>query len=272
MNFILGCRGRLGSAIASSFEPGQATMLDRQVYAEWWRPNAEDAIARFLESQAKDGGDVYVAAGLLDPGAARDDHQRVNFLLVRNVARGAVMAGLRTMTFGTVMEKVVNDKTNPYYESKIMLGNWVADASARGAPILHIRLHTLYGGGIPNHFMFLGQIFQALASGKTFNMTSGEQLREYHHIDDEVLAIRTLAGSGLTGIVDLSHGAPVKLKELARFIFEKFGVPNLLSIGALTAPSNDNYAFVFERSPLLKNISFRDTPPSVVDYLRSCLH
>jgi nucleoside-diphosphate-sugar epimerase len=272
MNLILGCRGRLGTAITASFEPGQMIALDRLDYSEWWRSDSEDAIARFLEKRAKDGGSVYIAAGIIDPGAARDDHQRINFLLARNVASAAAMAGLRTVTFGTVMEKVANNKANSYYESKIMLGDWAAEAAVRGVPILHVRLHTLYGGVTPDRFMFLGQIFQALSRGESFNMTSGEQLREYHHIDDEVLAVRILAGSDLAGTADLSHGAPVRLRDLAKFIFEAFGASELLSIGALTAPSSDNYSTIFERLPLLKTVPFRDTLPSVVNYLRSCLH
>ena len=48
---------------------------------------------------------------------------------------------------------------------------------------MHLHLHTLYGGR-PQAHMFLGQMIRALERGAEFAMSSGEQLREYHHVHD----------------------------------------------------------------------------------------
>jgi len=269
MNFVLGSRGRLGRAIVAAQVPGNVTALDRSTYASWWRDGAEDEIARFFDKHGDESGVVYVATGVLDPKAPEEEHHRINLHLPRNVIRAASKVGLRVVTFGTVMEAIAAGKetANPYILSKIKLGEFV---SGCGAKILHIRIHTLYGGGSPNAFMFLGQILASIKRKNRFDMSSGNQLREYHHIDDEIMAINALVERGLVGVVDLSHGNPVALKDMAVFIFEQFGSSNLLNVGALPSPQEDNYGLFFKREPVLKDLAFRETLPAVVEYLRSC--
>ena len=271
MNFVLGSRGRLGSAIACSFEATRITVLDRAVYSDWWREGAVDHVSRFFKSSAENGGVVYVAAGILDPRRPVEEHHRVNFLLARNVIEGATKLGLKVVTFGTVMERIFGGKTdNPYFLSKGKLGNFVSEFSVDSKLALHIQIHTLYGGGMPDRFMFLGQLFNAITAHTCFKMSPGTQLREYHHIDDEIAAIAKLVEAEIGGTVDLSHGAPLTLRELAMYIFEQFDSLELLKIGALSGPPSDNYGILFERTPLLRELTFRDAFPSIVEYLRSC--
>lgn len=272
MNIVLGARGRLGQAISLSLPTDRIITPVRSVYAEWWRDDAADRVSRFLVDSVKGKGTVYVAAGLIDPNRPGDEHQQVNYLLARNVIEGATKLGFRVVTFGTAMEEVVSDKTtNPYLASKIRLGNFVDDFSAQSDLVLHIRIHTLFGGGLPDSFMFLGQIFRSLMSHSEFKMSPGTQLREYHHLDDEVVAIKKLLESGVSGSVTLTHGAPVTLKNMASYIFKAFKCPELLSVGALPGPADDNYGVLFERPRALENMTFRETLPALVDYLRACV-
>lgn len=268
MNFVLGARGRLGHAIHSSQSGGQIEALDHFVYSEWWRDGSADDVARFFENRAGGDGVVYVATGIIDPGRPYEDHHRVNFSLAKNVVEGATKIGLRVITFGTVMEKIVDDEgANSYFASKTKLGHFVEEFCATNTLALHIRLHTLFGGRPPDAFMFLGQILHAIGSGSEFKMTTGMQLREYHQIDDEVAAIFKLANSDVSGAMELSHGVPVTLKELAEYIFKAHGCLSLLKIGALPEPVNENYGLLFARPPILENLAFRDTLSAVVEYL-----
>lgn len=119
--------------------------------------------------------------------------------------------------------------------------------------------------------MFLGQILSALARRSEFRMSPGGQSREYHHIEDEVRAIARLQASGCSGSLDLSHGAPLTLKDLAEQVFTAFGCPELLKVGALPAPPNDNYGVAFSRPAVLAGVEFRAAFPTVVNYLRESL-
>ena len=90
--------------------------------------------------------------------------------------------------------------------------------------ILHCRLHTLYGGEPKDH-MFLGQIVNAIRSNSVFSMSSGEQLREYHHVDDIAESLATIVNSDWSlwsPILEINSGQPLKLLDLAMAIFNAF--------------------------------------------------
>ena len=272
MNFVLGAGGRLGGAIAESLPQAEVTRVPRAAYAAWARTDASPLAARYLEPWAGTGSTIYVAAGIIDPRRPREEHDTVNLQLPRNLVAAATPLAIKVVTFGTVMENVAGaGSTNPYYASKVALGRFMAEPRDGPAAPLHVRIHTLFGGERrPDAFMFLGQMFDALVARSAFRMSSGRQLREYHHVDDEVVAIRALVAAGACGALDLSHGAPVALRDLARHVFDAFGCPELLEVGALRDPEHDNYAVTYERPSQLRGVAFRDALPAVVDYLRSC--
>ena len=141
MNFVLGGRGRLGHAMISSQLASQFKVLDRPVYSKWLCDGAADDVSRYFERWANNGGVIYVASGIIDPNQTQGEHSQVNFSLAKNVIEGATKLGLRVVTFGTVMEKVVGDKSiNPYFSSKIRLGRFVEDFSIKSELVLHIRI------------------------------------------------------------------------------------------------------------------------------------
>ena len=267
MIFVLGNRGRLGKAIISACTD-EVIAVDRNSCQDWWQTGSEDKVSEFFKSRI-DGSDsvVFVATGTLDPKLSEEEHLRVNYLLPRHLIEGTAKLGLRVVTFGTVMEGLIRDQ-NPYIHSKTMLGDYIAGFPVTENRPLHLRLHTLYGPGKPSPFMFLGQIYHALLNQTVFEMSPGNQVREYHHVEDEVQSIRVLAEAQIDGVVDLSHGMPVKLKEIATYVFEAFNMEHLLRIGALPEPKDENYETVFQRPELLQNIRYRDTLPAIVNCLK----
>jgi nucleoside-diphosphate-sugar epimerase len=270
MKFILGGRGRLGQAIARQYPAADALCLERAVYQGWGQAGADADIARFFAPWAGSGATVFVTSGLLDPKLAPADHQQVNYQLPRNVIAGVAALGLTVVTFGTVMETLLA-RHNPYIDSKAALGRHVAELAAAGRAVAHVRVHTLFGGGEPSPFMFLGQILGALRQRAPFNMTLGKQLREYHHVDDEARALALLDAAQVRGVLDLSSGETVSLRELATAVFAACGAPELLHVGALPEPAEENYSTVFARHPLLGPGAYRPALPAIVDYLQACL-
>jgi len=270
MIYLIGGRGRVGQAIAASRPASEVLLLDREVYQEWWKPGAARQIARFFEG-AIPGSVVIVAAGLLDPALPQHMHRQVNVELPLQVIEGVAEIGLRTVTLGTVMERLTSHP-NVYVASKAELGRQVARRADAGDAVLHLQIHTLYGGGAPAPFMFLGQMCDALRSGLPFEMSPGRQLREYHHVDDDVMAIHALLAANLTGIVPVSHGAPDTLFALASAIFKAVGRPDLLRIGARPEPPDDNYATVLTRPAILADIDFRPALQGVAAYVQSQLN
>lgn len=270
MIFLVGGSGRLGMAIARQHGDAQVTVLPRAIYAHWGDADAQREIAAYFAPLAHTGAVIYVTAGLLDPRLPPEEHARINLRLPMQIVMAAAPLGIKVRTFGTVMETLVMNQ-NAYVRSKAELGREMARAASTGLPVAHVRIHTLYGGGAPASFMFLGQLASALRERQPFLMTQGRQLREYHHVDDDAAALVVLEKAGLHGIVDLSHGEPISLRGLAEGVFTAFGEGALLKIGALPEPADDNFAVVLARPASLLTAGFRDAIGGVVDYIQPFL-
>lgn len=272
MKLVLGARGRLGTALCNGLPDAAVLAPVRATYEDWWREDASASIRDYLLTQHEAVDTIFVAAGVLDPKASAEAHHRVNFLLPTQVMRAAASLGIRVLSFGSMMEALVHERPAAgYTASKMALGEQVAAWAREGRHVLHVRLHTLYGGGPPSPFMFAGQMLDALRHRTPFRMSPGTQLREYHHLDDEVPAILWLAASTLDGLVQLDHGDPVSLAELARSTFAAFDALPLLQVGALPAPIHETPGTCAPRLAQLASYPFRDAREALAPSLRPWL-
>jgi nucleoside-diphosphate-sugar epimerase len=268
---VLGARGRLGHALIGVLGGRNVLAPERSTYQPWAERDGAAAVAEFFTRQRlPDQATIFVATGILDPGLSQELHHSVNVRLPENIILGTAKLNVRVVTFGSVMEQLlIPDKANAYIRSKIALGQRVSELADAGSGALHIRMHTLYGGGPPPAYMFTGQMRHALQTDTVFAMTAGSQLREYHHVGDECRAIVALAANHHRGIATLSHGAPIRLKDMAEHVFKAFGKSHLLKVGALPEPPADNYSTVFPQSVNSQGIAFRDTLPAVTQWMRT---
>lgn len=269
MLYLIGGRGRLGQALTRRFG-GAAQLLRREVYETWSSDGAQSIAQEYFAAHAMPGDVLCVLAGVLDPSLPQAEHERVNFSLPLNALEGALASGLRVVTFGSVMESLMAHP-NRYLATKARLAEAVAARAERGEPVMHVRIHTLYGGGAPAPFMFLGQMFAALKAREPFLMSSGRQLREYHHVDDDASALAELLDEFTPGVAELSHGEPLSLHDLAVGVFDALDRRNLLRVGAMPDPPEDNFGTVFRRSSRLQGLKFRPTLPAVAQELRELL-
>ncbi|WP_322015061.1 NAD-dependent epimerase/dehydratase family protein [Paraburkholderia sp. J12] len=267
--YLIGGRGRLGQALAREYANDEVVALDRTVYEVWSREGAAGQVARYFDRLPSDTL-IFVTSGLLDPRLPEEALLGVNYFLPKHVIDAVSPLGMRVITFGTAME-ALSRANNPYIESKRRLSRYINDSVSAGGAGLHLQIHTLYGEGEPTPFMFLGQILAAIRQREVFRMTSGRQLREYHHLADDARAIRSLVESGLRGTVALSHGKPVTLREIAEIIFRAVGKSELLEVGALPDSEEENYERIFEPAVLPWAIEFRDSLPAIAEYLKTCL-
>ncbi|MBV4523854.1 NAD-dependent epimerase/dehydratase family protein [Pseudomonas sp. SWRI74] len=267
MIFIVGGRGRLGQALREEYKADEVVCVERAVYQQWGASDSLYDITAYFQRYAQPGAVVYICSGLLDSTLASETLHNVNFRLPRNIIQAVSPMGIRAVTFGTAMEGMLT--ANSYVQSKLALSRFVSEMSGELTPALHIRIHTLYGGGEPSPFMFLGLIMASLRDDKPFAMTLGRQLREYHHVSDDAAAVRALVDYSSTGVVELSHGQPVTLKALAEAVFESAGKGHLLQLGALPEPQQENFTQVFTRSSVLEGVMFRDAVAGVVEYINT---
>lgn len=273
MILVLGARGRLGTALCRAHDDATVLAPPREVYEAWWKPDSREAIGAWVNAQPGTIETVYLAAGIVDPKATNEAHHRVNFLLPQQVIGACTPLGIRVVSFGSMLETLVREApAEGYAASKIALQAFVAEQALHHDLALHMRLHTLYGGGPPAPFMFAGQMLHSLRHRTPFRMSPGTQLREYHHVEDEARAIRTLATDAFQhGVLDLNHGDAVSLAELARCTFTAFDALPLLEIGALPAPANERPTLRYQRHPMLTHSDFRNARSALASDLRGFL-
>lgn len=270
MIHVIGANGLLASSIFSANKEFNLNQIDRATYENWWQRSSIKEIRSFFSSSHGSGTIILIAAGVLDPKASEEEHLRVNYSLPQNIISATEDLGIRVVTFGTVSEHF-QSQVNTYIRSKKMLADYILSDAVISKRVTHIRLHTLYGGRAPHEFMFLGRILHSISLQLPFEMTNGNQLREYHDVYDVALAIWEILESGAMGAIDLSHGAPITLKNLAEYLFNRFDCAGLLRLGALEEPVSENYETIFRPHYFYAKTEFRFSLPAIGDYFDNLL-
>lgn len=269
---VLGASGQIGSAFVKRFS--------RPVLTIPWEDLKSASTHHVLENILGGGDcDFILAGGVTDPKLPREMIFDSNFFSVVKVvdtARGIkpASATYRFMTLGTIHESFNElSKTNPYLESKVALGMWVAEQSRKFGPhYAHLRLQTIYGAEPKSH-MFLGQMLVALRNNELFKMSTGEQLREYHHSDEIAEAMQNLTDQDwdFGSILNICSGEAIRLAELASSVFKAFDRSELLQIGALPSRAEENRDRTFVRSPHWLVSHFRPSIPGITECLKENL-
>lgn len=264
--FILGENGNLSKSLTKKFS--DAIVIPKRQYMSWLESPDEMSKYLFSHNIKEKIPDVYNCAGVTDPSVDPSLINQVNYLLPVFLSERSNTLNFRLITFGTVMELLPKySVSNPYLESKLNFYTRYISEDDWQKRNLHFQMHTLYGGHHIHKHMFLGQILHSINTKQIFQMSGGEQIREYHHIDDDTEAIMQLTKIAGGGLIDISHGEPERLKVIATSIFEHFKSSNLLKIASKNADENDNREIVFNRTRNLSESFFRPTIDSLIIWL-----
>lgn len=276
---LFGGSGQIGEALRSCAE---LRTPNREVRTVAWSAVAAHVdeptrLRATIDSTARgwETYDVVFAAGITDPAAPAEQLWRSNVAFPIAVIEATVhRKSVRYLTLGTAFEHFPEyAQANPYVESKRRLWGCLQAAGTltRDQRALHVRLHTVYGGRPKSH-MFLGQMITALCDNTPFRMSSGHQLREYHHVHDVAGGLLAILDSewsfGAEPLV-LSAGDPVRLADLARAVFFTCGRTNLLMVGAIAAAPSENERVRFPRSDAALLPFYRDPMLGVPEYVRN---
>jgi nucleoside-diphosphate-sugar epimerase len=116
----------------------------------------------------------------------------------------------------------------------------IAGALARreGIGSAWARLFFLYGPH-EDPARFVPSVIRSLLAGRPAPCTSGEQVRDFLHVDDAAAALAALVDSDVQGPVNVASGTAVTLAFVAREIAKQTGNADLLQLGALPARAGD---------------------------------
>jgi nucleoside-diphosphate-sugar epimerase len=173
--------------------------------------------------------------------------------------------GLKLITLGSVHENYPQLlSSNLYLQSKFKLKEFLVKKDFKDS--LHFQFHTWYGGNKVHEQMFLGQIINSIRHRSVFKLNSGDQKREYHHIEDDAKCLLKTLLKRSVGCFEISHGQPVTLRDISNSIFSFFNCEDYLQIAdsPILAEYDINYD-VFKTS----NCAFRPTIEGLINYVQT---
>lgn len=266
MILLLGSSGILGHALQEEFNSHEITFVNRENVIKWMGKDGSSHVETFIESLSIKPSLIVNAVGMTNPLALESELMATNYQLPLNLITAGKFYGVKILTFGSIMEEVPHSSnSNRYLKSKLLFRDFLASGDAMGSNFLHLQIHTWYGGIKFHEHMFLGQLLRAIHETSLFKMSEGSQLREYHHILDDMKAVAELISLKSSGIHQINHGEPYSLKAIAEHILGAFGVQELLSLGSLPTPQRDNFNFRFARPENLQHIQFRPTLSGILN-------
>lgn len=114
-----------------------------------------------------------------------------------------------------------------------------------------LRLFYLYGSGQAKQSLF-GALHSAIQSGsKVFDMSGGEQLRDFLPVDEAARLIAEVAQTEhMDGIYNVCSSTPVAVKDLARLWVEASGAEIILNLGKLPYSAHETMGFWGNRQKL----------------------
>lgn len=177
--------------------------------------------------------------------------------------KGLVQSGLKNlvvtgtcfeygMQSGPLREEMETRPTNPYGFAKDTLRRQIEHLkSDQSFMLTWARLFYVYGDGQAENSL-LPQLKGAVERGdKVFNMSGGEQLRDYLPITEVTKCLVSLAmGNRDNGIVNICSGKPMSVRKLVEGWIEENGWSIELNLGHYPYPDYEPMAFWGERQKL----------------------
>lgn len=161
------------------------------------------------------------------------------------------------MQEGALREDMPAKPANPYALAKDELRKYLENLQVtRPFNLKWVRLFYMFGKGqSPNSL--LSQLDRALAAGETsFNMSGGEQTRDYLPVEKVASYLVSIAGQSATGgIINCCSGVPVTVKELVENHLKQQHKSITLNLGYYPYPDYEPMHFWGNQEKLNKIIS-----------------
>jgi nucleoside-diphosphate-sugar epimerase len=183
---------------------------------------------------------VIHAAWYAEPGKYLQSTKNIDCLIGSlNLAKGATRAGVkRFVGIGTCLEYDLSvglltkdtqlNPMSPYAGAKaalyMVLSQFLPEQSV---DFTWCRLFYLYGEG-EDERRLIPYIHNQLSLGKTAELSSGDQIRDFLNVEDAGQIISDISLSNIKGPVNVCSGVPISVRQLAENIADKYGRRDLL--------------------------------------------
>ncbi|WP_044557186.1 NAD-dependent epimerase/dehydratase family protein [Halobacteriovorax marinus] len=139
---------------------------------------------------------------------------------------------------------------------------YLAETFARvyGLPVAYVRPSIAYGPR-QNPDMFISSLCTTLLKGERFQMSSGEQRRDFIYIDDLVELFMAIINfnSPVTGTFNAGGGSSVQIKKIAMMIADKLSSESLIDIGHIKTRALESDEHLLDNSKASSLLNWNPT-------------
>lgn len=144
----------------------------------------------------------------------------------------------------------------PYGRSKKLVQEWaVLFGEMHGLSVAWARIFHLFGPW-EAETRLVPSVIRALLRGEAALCSSGEQWRDFLHVEDVAAAFVHLSEQQATGVFNVGSGEPVQLKTVIGYLARSLQAEGLVRLGARKASENDP-AFLVSDSRRLHALGWR---------------
>ena len=121
-----------------------------------------------------------------------------------------------------------------------------------------LRLFNFYGEGMPTQF-FLSQLIVKLKNGEDFDMTMGEQIRDFSHINDVLHALLIVSGKNINNeVFNICTGEGKTIKEIALYLKEVLKSSSNINFGAIPYRENEVWRMIGDAYKIQEAFNFKN--------------
>lgn len=244
---LTGASGFIGSVVKSLLPPGEIVLAPSRAECDWLQPKQ---VTDYLEHHRPT--DLlhlawYAVHGLFWESSENLKWKEASLHLAQEFIR---CGGTRLVAAGTCAEYTwgeqkffhEKDETQPHsYYGKMKLQTFhelEKICSANDISMAWGRIFLLYGSG-ENKARILPKVILSLLQDHHIALSSGQQVRDYLHVQDVARAFVTLLNSPLQGAVNISSGKSRTLKEILNRIGEQLNRSHHLGFGEVASLPQD---------------------------------
>lgn len=147
--------------------------------------------------------------------------------------------------YGPMDEAMPANPTNAYGIAKDALRRYIQTLQSQNDfTLAWVRLFYMYGPG-QHPKSILSLLDKAVSEGlATFNMSGGEQLRDYLSVEEVARRLAVIAGrSGVDGVFNCCSGRPISIRRLVEERVANIGASIDLNLGHFPYPQHEPMAF-----------------------------
>ena len=154
-------------------------------------------------------------------------------------------------------ENQLPDPASPYSLTKIYAELLIKTFSKTyGKKYTVLRLFNFFGKNMSPQF-FIPQMIETFRKNETFNMTKGEQKRDFLYVDDVIKAmVLSARHGGKNDVFNVCSGKGVSLKELALEIKNTLGSTSEINFGALPYRENEVWNMTGDNTKIQREFGF----------------